>query len=262
VVDCPGFNDTRRSDSEILEEIAEVLSTQYLWEKKFQLRGILWLRDITKTRMDGSDVRTLYLFSQLVGRAAFKHVVFVSTMWNRVDAQLDPFVYEREAQLKNGFWGDMIGGGSYPQRFLGTKASAQGILSQLVGGVEPVVLRIQQELVDDEMPLSATAAGSVLALGIEEDIEVRELLVRETRARLATASNTTTRRRLEMDVQNAEKKRGRAGVEKEKLGEKVGLKIKDKIKESLTVRNVCSVLGLSVQIVGAVLPAAGACTVM
>ena len=121
VVDCPGFNDTTRSDTEVLGEIAKVLSSQYLFLKKLRLRGILYLRDITKTRMEGSDVKTLNLFSRLVGKEAFPHVVFVTTMWGRLDAEGQKTAYKREKELKGDFWREMILEGSYVQRFEATK---------------------------------------------------------------------------------------------------------------------------------------------
>lgn len=269
VVDCPGFNDTCKSDAEVLAEIAKVLSTQYLMEQKLQLRGILWLQDITKTRMHGSDMKTLDLFCRLIGEAALKHVVLVSTMWNQVKAEFEDAAYDKEAQLTNDFWREMIVGGSYTQRFLGTRASAEGIISQLVGSREPVVLQIQRELVDRDMRLSATAAGSVLALGVEEDLEIKENRLERSEARLENESNRTTRRRLERDLKTVREERDKIQGAKEKLEERIGSEVKNEIRGKLsstwheTTRTICSVAGVSISIVGAILPAAGvACLVM
>ena len=267
VVDCPGFNDTRRSDTEVLAEIAKVLSTQYLLQNRLRLRGILWLRDITKTRMDGSDVRTLDLFSQLVGTVAFKHIVLVSTMWDHVDVRHENVAFDRELQLKDDFWRDMIRGGSYTQRFLGSKASAEGIISQLVGNPEAVVLQIQRELIDRNMKLSATAAGSVLALSVYEEVEVRESILQRAKARLNQSDNSSNQRRLAVDVRIAEQERDKAFLDKEKLEERVGMKLKGQVDTPSTwqevLRTICSILGVSVQIIGVVLDVAGVtCAIM
>ncbi|KAL2060286.1 hypothetical protein VTL71DRAFT_9681 [Oculimacula yallundae] len=268
VIDCPGFNDTYRSDTDILEEIAKVLSTQYLYQRRLKLRGILWLRDITRTKMEGSDVRTLRLFSQLVGKAAFRHIVFVSTKWGTPDNHVQKLANEkRETQLKEDFWQAMIYGGSNAQRFLGTRASAEGIVSQLVGAVEPVAIQIQVELMDQELPLSATAAGMVLAPDVDSALKDWESRIRDIKARLKVAANGVEYGRLLQDMKNAEHEQEAAKLEKEKLLEKVGSKVKQsKVKKASTwqtsVRTMSSVLGLSVSIVGAVLPAVGVCTLM
>jgi hypothetical protein len=269
VVDCPGFNDTYKSDVEVLVEIAKVLSTQYLIEQKLQFRGILWLQDITKTRMHGSDMKTLDLFCRLIGEAAFKHVVLVSTMWNKVKEEFEDAAYDKEAQLTDDFWREMILGGSYAQRFLGTRASAEGIISQLVGSREPVVLQIQRELVDGDMKLSATAAGSVLALGVEEDLETKENRVERSEGRLENESNGTARRRLKRDLNRVREERDRVQSAREKLDERIGSEVKSKMRGKLpstwqeTTRTICSVVGVSISVVGTILTAAGvACTVM
>ncbi|KAH8656042.1 P-loop containing nucleoside triphosphate hydrolase protein [Tricladium varicosporioides] len=170
VVDCPGFNDTKRSDTEILQEIAKVLSTQYLLAKKLRLRGILFLRDITSDRMEGSDVRTLDLFTRLVGKNAFPHVVFVTTKWGRLDAEGKKAGYRKERELKNDFWREVILDGATATRFHGSRDSAEGIISQLVGDAEPITLQIQQELIDREMELAATRAGAMLAPEVEQQL--------------------------------------------------------------------------------------------
>lgn len=170
VVDCPGFNDTKRSDTEVLGEIAKVLSSQYLFSKKLRLWRILYLRDISKPRMEGSDVRTLNLSSKPVGKEAFPYVVFVTTMWGKLDSEGKNVAFQRENELREKFWNEMIDEGSYMTRFEGNKASAEGIISLLVGDADPVILQIQPELMDKDLELAATAAGSILVPVIEESL--------------------------------------------------------------------------------------------
>jgi hypothetical protein len=258
VVDCPGFNDTNRSDTEVLGEIAKVLSSQYLVSKNLRLRGILYFRDITKMRMEGSDVRTLNLFARLVGKEAFAHIVFVTTRWESKDIEEQKLFEKRERQLKEGFWREMILEGSCLQRFYGTKDSAQGIISQIVGAAEPVVLRIQHELIEKDMELAATAAGSVLAPLVEEKLVESKSKLQRFRALLARETNSTAQTRVMLDIKNAEKERDQAQSDKDKLKERVGLDLKSKIRESVdwqdALRTICSVLGLGLTIVLHVAP--------
>jgi hypothetical protein len=259
VVDCPGFNDTKRSDAEVLGEIAKVLSAQYLFSKKLRLRGILYLRDISKTRMEGSDIATLNLFSKLVGKEAFPHVVFVTTMWGKLDAAGKEVAYKREKELKETFWGEMIQEGSYMTKFQGSKASAEGIISQLVGDADPVILQIQHELIDKDLELAATAAGSILAPIVEEKLIESKSKLRRFRARLVGEKNSTIQRKVLSDIKKVEEERDQAQSDKDQLKEKVGSSVKEKIAEGKnwqeTLRTICTVLGLGISVVSVFVPA-------
>jgi hypothetical protein len=268
LVDCPGFNDTNRSDTEVLAEIAKVLSAQYLLANKLHLRGILYLRDITKTRMEGSDVRTLKLFSRLVGPSAFPHVVFVTTMWGRLDAEGQRVAYKREKELKDHFWKEMILEGSYVTAFQGSKASAEGIVAQLIGDANPVILQIQHELIDQDMALESTAAGAILAPVVEERLVESKSRLRRFRARLVGESNSTIKTTVLLDIERAERERDQAQLDKDQLKKKIGSELKPKIKEPAnwqeSIRTICTTVGVSLQvIVSVILPAAGvSCTIM
>jgi septin family protein len=268
VVDCPGFNDTKRSDTEVLGEIAKVLSSQYLFSNKLRLRGILYLRDISKTRMEGSDVKSFQLFQKLVGKEAFPHVRLVTTMWGNLDSEGKNVAFKREKELEDGFWNEMMQEGSHMTRFEGNKASAEGIISQLVGDANPVILQIQHELIDNELKLAATAAGSVLAPIVEEKLGESKSKIQRFRARLARESNSTVQKKVLLDIKKAEKERDQAQSDKDQLEQKVGADLKGKIAEGSTwqetLRTICSVLGVGISVVASViLPAAGSsCTIM
>lgn len=264
MADCPGFNDTKRSDTEILQEIAKVLSTQYLLVKKLRLRGILFLRDITSDRMGGSDVRTLDIFTRLVGKSAFPHVVFVTTKWGRLDAEGKKAGYRKERELKNDFWREIILDGATATRFHGSRDSAEGIISQLVGDAEPVTLQIQRELIDREMELAATKAGAMLVPEVEQRLGESKGKLQRFRERLSKTSNGTEQRRVLIDIQAAEEEIDKAQSDRNRLKEKVGFELKKKIKDSASwqeaLRTVCSVVGVVLSIVIPV--ATGTCKVM
>ena len=170
IMDCPGFDDTTRSDAEILKEIAEQLSAVRLLG--YNLKGIIYLHRITDNRMPGSAIRSLDLFKELIGENALSNVVLATTMWSEMkDIEK---ANERDSELREEYWDDMRRKGSATTRFDGTTASAEGIVSQLLGK-KSVVLKIQEQLVDQKMSLRQTAAGAFL----EPEIRTKEAQCRK-----------------------------------------------------------------------------------
>jgi len=254
------------SDAEVLGEIASVLSTQYLLEKQLRLRGILYLRDITEPRMTGSDITTFDLFSKLVGKKAFPYVVFVTTKWGLLDKRHQAVGDEREMELKEDFWKEMImeGKGSYVTRFMDTKDSAEGIISQLVGDDSPVILKIQHELIDEDLELGNTSAGAVLVGMVEDRLGATTRKIGRCRDRLENETNTTKQASTLLEIRKEEKVRKQAQADRAQLKRKVGSDMKSKIKNmgtwQETLRTACSVLGVVISIV---LPVTGtSCTIM
>jgi hypothetical protein len=156
LLDSPGFNDTYRSDTDVLRGISSFLSDTY--SQGFHLSGILYLHPISNARMEGSSLRNLRMFRKLVGDGALSNVLLVSTHWSRVSAGEGN---HREADLRNKFWKPFLDNGSTMTRHTDTAASARALLDSLVDKAR-VVLDIQRELVDEGMALVDTAAGSEL----------------------------------------------------------------------------------------------------
>ncbi|KAJ4138390.1 hypothetical protein NW768_002214 [Fusarium equiseti] len=158
----PGFDDTARSDTEVLKEIAFFFSQIY--KKNVQLAGIIYLHRITDNRMSGSAFKNLSMFKQLCGENAFAHVVLCTSMWDNLGAVLPEIGTEREKELMatSCFWGAMHAGGSQVARWHGTKDSAQAVVNRIIeihGLSGTAMLKIQEELVDGGMSLDETGAG-------------------------------------------------------------------------------------------------------
>ena len=174
LIDTPGFDDSARTDSNILTEISRLLSAQY--EAGVSLRGVIYLHRITDIRYAGSSVKTLEIFKKICGKIALKNVLLVSTRWNEVDESLGAC---REQQLRDNFWAYMLCNGSTMARFYGTKESAIGIASQLMSK-QSIVLELQRELVEEGKTLERTVAGAFVHEDISEmktqyEQELREL---------------------------------------------------------------------------------------
>ncbi|KIK13257.1 hypothetical protein PISMIDRAFT_688882 [Pisolithus microcarpus 441] len=173
-VDTPGFDDTYRSDRDILRTIAEWLEKKY--RRDVKLTGIIYTHRISDNRMSGSVCKNLDLFGRLCGDGAAQRVRLVTTMWDN-ERQENMATYQRRvSQLEGNFWEPLISVGARHERFSNTQKSAWNILSTLLQDSTPSVdvkrrlveasegraLLIQEEMVDAHKELKETSAGKAL----------------------------------------------------------------------------------------------------
>ncbi|KDQ10124.1 hypothetical protein BOTBODRAFT_68830 [Botryobasidium botryosum FD-172 SS1] len=175
LIDTPGFDDTEKSDTDILSLIATHLAGAY--KAGHRLTGLLYLHRIIDNRVGGVSSKNMRMFHKLCGDAVLKNVVLCTTMWSLVSEEVGA---QREAQLKSEFWQEMIRKGASTARYDGTGQDAQRIISHLMslGGAPP--LRIQEEMVDQGKSLIDTAAGAhineeILRLEAKHRAELEEL---------------------------------------------------------------------------------------
>lgn len=171
LVDTPGFNDTKRSETEVLKDIADWLEATYREPSRIQLSGIIYLQSIGHTRMFGSTMRNLKMFRQLCGDQPMKNVVLATTFWDKEDLWR---AEEREEQLRTdpAFWQPMIKKGAHLERVT-DRESALDIIMTLVNK-EPVTLAIQDELINQHLDLSDTSAGKTVNEELEKLAKVHK----------------------------------------------------------------------------------------
>ncbi|KAI1087988.1 P-loop containing nucleoside triphosphate hydrolase protein [Rostrohypoxylon terebratum] len=194
LVDTPGFDDTNRTDKEVLKEIATWLGMSY--EQKIQLSGIIYLHRITDTRMQGSAKKNLLMFKKLCGPKALQHVILATTMWERLPDEGMGLKREKELIETEEFWGWMTRQGSQVRQHRNTKDSARDLLKIFVTSNQaPITLKIQEEIVDKHKDLNETSAGIELdsALAVEREKYRRELeeMKSEMKEALAARDNET-----------------------------------------------------------------------
>jgi hypothetical protein len=161
-VDTPGFNDTFRSDTDVLKDIAFFLSRVYKLDIK--LAGMIYLHKITDNRMGGSALKNLHMFEALCGPGSMPNIVLATTMWDVLQTK-DPTLQEgiereRELLSNDEFWGLMVRRGSGVFRHDGSEASAWKMVSHIISKDNPVALAIQTQMIDEGQTLDQTDAGA------------------------------------------------------------------------------------------------------
>ena len=157
MIDTPGFDDTERSDTEILTLIADWLRDSY--DSGTFLSGIIYLHRISDVRMMGSAISNLRMFRKLCGPDNLTSVHLVTTMWDKVTKEEGE---RRESDLTgpNGFWSAMVASGCVVERHDGSPESAQALMFELVRQ-SPFVVGMQKEMAAGKT-LIETEAGSSL----------------------------------------------------------------------------------------------------
>lgn len=159
LIDTPGFDDSDRSDADILTLLAGYMAHTY--ENGMLLTGVIFVHPISQQRMLGSEVHRNRLFKKILGENAYSHVVIATTMWDQVS--------EREAEsrmdqrrTRNDIWGDMVKLGAQVVRHDDNTASATAIIRSLAQFESPVELQLQRELVEVGGQIGLTSAGKQL----------------------------------------------------------------------------------------------------
>ena len=187
LIDTPGFDDTNKSDDEVLRTLYTSLKTNYTCGRK--LNAIFYLHNITDKRMRGSSLNNLYAFKRLCGDGFFSSVLLGTTSWRAVIPLDNEGAIARESELKttDDFWKKMISGGATACRIPDTRTEALKLLMQMAGK-GPRVLQIQSEVVDQGRSFEATSAHQTLTEGLtaawtQHTIEIDRLAADAARAR-------------------------------------------------------------------------------
>jgi hypothetical protein len=177
LIDTPGFDDTNRSDIDVLWEIVTWLSDSLKMDVK--LSGMLYFHRIIDPRMQGSAKKNLHMFKALCGSGQFTNVILVTTMWEIVNQELGA-AREKDLMETDEFWGHMLRNGSRVERHNNTQESAKRIVEKFVEK-KKVELDIQDEIVRQQRNLHDTTAGKTLESELAQERERSER--REAKAR-------------------------------------------------------------------------------
>ncbi|KZT01508.1 P-loop containing nucleoside triphosphate hydrolase protein [Laetiporus sulphureus 93-53] len=166
LIDTPGFDDTHKSQADVLKDIADFLEQTY--QQGVKLSGIIYMHRISDVRMGGIARENFRLFTKICGKGAMKNVAIVTTMWEDVSSEVG-MTREQELRSKPLFFKDAVDNGACMMRHFNNADSAMTVILSLIG-ISPEALRMQCELVDERIPLPQTEAAIELRSELEQKI--------------------------------------------------------------------------------------------
>ncbi|TFY83871.1 hypothetical protein EWM64_g154 [Hericium alpestre] len=217
LIDSPGFDDTIRSDTDVLKQIATFLSEYY--EKGMMLTGVIYMYSISDRRMTGVSRRNFNMFRQLCGDSTLKNVAIVTNMWEELTDRTIGENREAELRDKELFFKPVLEKGAVLLRHEGTLESGQLVLQYLIEN-SPQALKIQRELVDEHLHISETAASTTLSSEIMEQAEKHRQELREVQEEMRAAikaKDEQTSRELEVESRKLQNEVTRLQNESTKL---------------------------------------------
>ncbi|KAG9312310.1 hypothetical protein JVU11DRAFT_7621 [Chiua virens] len=181
LVDTPGFDDTYKSDLDILNMISNWLSSSYKKDKL--LSAILYMHRITDNRVAGTSLKNLRVFRELCGDDALQKVYFTTTMWDEVTQDVGK---RRLEELKSVYWKNLISHGAQVFCCLET-SSPKELVQRIVDQAEDSrkALLLQEEMVELQKEIKETAAGRELYSQLEAIVQNQtEAIQRLNKARV------------------------------------------------------------------------------
>ncbi|RPA90193.1 hypothetical protein L873DRAFT_1848917 [Choiromyces venosus 120613-1] len=198
LVDTPGFDDTTRSDTEVLKDICDWTSETY--KEKRLLSGIICLHRTTGVRMGGSTLKNLMMFLKLCGKGTLGNVFLTTTQWSNVNSE---------------------GGNLRKTELYGTRDSGLQLIRELMSKI-PKPVEIQVRIVDQNKTLIQTDAGQSINEELtaaekkcEEELEALE----RDREEVIKVKDDEMREMIAEEVAKAQEKAEKAAAEKKMLAE-------------------------------------------
>jgi GTPase Era involved in 16S rRNA processing len=214
LIDTPGFDDTTRSNVEVLQDIAVHLAESY--KRGIKLCGIIFIHRITDNRIGGVSRQNIRMFEKLCGFDVMKNVILVTNMWGDLPSQQAG--EKREAQLKSddAFFKQMVARGAELVRHYNTIESVNNIILKLLAKEGPIVTKLQEEMVDEEKNLTDTAAGDHLNHELSELQKKHEEDMRELRREMDDNIGRSNQYQKELREEAEELKRTLDRIQKDK----------------------------------------------
>jgi hypothetical protein len=170
LVDTPGFNDTTRSDTDVLSAIAGWLQTNQV-----SIAGIVYLHRINEKRFTGANRLLLKILQSMCGQHFLPHVVLCTTMWDKIpDKAVFSEAEARESELVGAedLWNPLLARGAKYMRYTGDRASGFSIVEALLKHPSASKMELQLELRNPGCDVEDTLAGRVITAEIRRKEEI------------------------------------------------------------------------------------------
>ena len=183
------------------------LTETFRYSAGAKLAGVIYVHRISDDKFGGLAVKNFRMFRELCGEKTLKNVILMTNMWGRVTPQQGA---GRERQLKTKHFKAAIEKGAHLCRHNNTPESARKILQTVLEN-EPVVLKIQRELIDEHKEIGATSAGEELNREIRAAVERCQNEIEELEESMRRAAEKDEELREELE---GEKRRVQEEMEK------------------------------------------------
>ena len=164
LVDTPGFDDSQKKDTDVLKVLADWFELTY--RSGVKINGIIYLHRITDDRMRGSSMRSIRMFRKLCGESFYSNLMLGTTCWS-LTSEEDGAKKEKELMMDQNFWRGFISKGAQFVRIPDDGYDAKELVYDLAR-LEPAILQIQNEMVDQHKDFKDLSAADAIDVGLSK----------------------------------------------------------------------------------------------
>lgn len=157
LLDTPGFDDSEQTNLDILREIVSNLYLFALRPTEVEVRGVIFLHDITETRLSGSQRVTWQILKAICGENSMKNVLVGTTQWSSEGDRRFQNEELREKELYDKHWNGIY---KSSRVVYGDRENALQIIRDLLAR-PPSLLLVQTEMINPPHTVEVTTAGRV-----------------------------------------------------------------------------------------------------
>jgi hypothetical protein len=177
LIDTPGFDDDFDSDTVVLDKIASWGNS--LFRRGQKISGVLYLHDVSVSRMRGSGIRNLEMLPEFIGKEKLQFLTMVTTHWNTLRDSNKEVNNEKSLMAEEKYWRKLLDGDSRAntRRFDNTDGSAMEIIREHLQ--HGFITCLTSEMVGESRSLGDTSAGKIVEKNL--DLAYRQALNKAAR---------------------------------------------------------------------------------
>lgn len=169
LLDTPGFDDSVRGNIDVLRDIVSNLYLFTLRKEEINVRGVIFLYDISDNRFAGSQAKTLKILKAICGNDCMGNVIVGTTMWDQNSKKFPQQVYREESFCEK-YWKGIH---KTTRLFEDDEAAAGRVILDLLA-LPPVLLLVQKEIMKPPHTIENTTVGkSAMPDGYREIEELK-----------------------------------------------------------------------------------------